>query len=92
VISHARERPFSIRGHKLSNFDALQSYVASNVLGRGTFEQRIDTHDGAMIVTQTFVSSTTPSCSGTGVDAGVRTGIVGSSKALPSPVPLGPDS
>jgi hypothetical protein len=68
------------------------TYVATNVLGRGTFEQRIDAHDGAIIVTQAFASSTTPSCSGTGVDAGVRTGIVGSSKALPSPIPLGSDS
>jgi hypothetical protein len=68
------------------------TYVAANVLGRGTFEQRIDAHDGAVIVTQSFVSLTTPSCSGTGVDAGVRTGSPGTSKALPSPVPLGPDS
>jgi hypothetical protein len=67
------------------------TYVATNVLGRGTFEHRIDAHDGAIIVTQAFASSTTPSCSGTGVDAGVRTGSVGSSNALPSPVPLGPD-
>ena len=66
------------------------TYVATNVLGRGTFEDTIDAHDGAVIVTNVFVSNTTPGCQGAGTDAGVRTGAVGSSKALPSPEPLLP--
>ena len=66
------------------------TYVATNALGRGTFEQRIDAHDGAAVIRHTFASLTAPGCTGTEVDAGVRTGSVGSSKALPSPMPLAP--
>ena len=70
---------------------ARGTYVAANILGRGTFEHRIDAHDGAVVITQTFASLTTPGCRGTGVDAGVRIGDPGASKALPSPLPLAPE-
>ena len=66
------------------------TYTATNALGTGTFVDSIDAHDGSAIVAQSFASTTTTACHGTGVDAGIRTGDVGSSTALPAPTPFAP--